>query len=95
MERSPLSLLVWFRAIQLVLGAPDISVKSLGEEVGIARKATIRRLKLVISEARSRPTAGQLLAGLNSNEDPACGGAFDRNLQNELGHQNNTKRKSD
>jgi hypothetical protein len=65
MERSPLSLRVWFAAIASILQDRQISTTALGEITGIRREKTVRALAERIRQALDSADAGRLLAGLN------------------------------
>lgn len=63
-ERSPLPLLTWFRAIQLLTDDPNAASARLSKVTSVARRATLRRMRKRIISARSSDAADELLAGL-------------------------------
>ena len=64
MERSPLQLNVWFRAIIAVTSRPDLPAPQLAADLGINRMSTVRAIAKKVHTAAGRPEADRLLAGL-------------------------------
>ena len=69
MERSPLPLTMWFRAIQRLMTNPETSATELSQQIGVRRLATVRRMMRKTREALESDAAGDRLAGL----DEYCG----------------------
>jgi hypothetical protein len=66
MEMSPLPLVKWFLAIELLLTDPAIATAEVSVRIGIHRNATVRRLIKKIEHAITSPEASKLLAGLDA-----------------------------
>ena len=72
---SPLPLVVWFAAIQLLLWKPALGMTELANELGIRRSATVRRIRAMVSAAMAAENASELLAGLDAYY-AQCGAAL-------------------
>jgi hypothetical protein len=66
MHGSPIALVKWFSAIELLLTDPGISVAEVGRRTRITRKATVRRVVKKIRCAIASRDAPRLLAGLDA-----------------------------
>jgi hypothetical protein len=66
MEKSPLPLLKWFKAIQLLFCQPTIQTAEIAAQIDISRLPTVRTMATKIREAMAQENASQLLAGLDS-----------------------------
>jgi len=66
MQGSPIPLVKWFGAIELLCTDPGISLTEVGRRIGINREATVRRLVKKIRSAMASPDASRLLAGLDA-----------------------------
>jgi len=66
MERSPLSLQVWFAAIGAILRDRQLSTAALSDLTEIRREKTVRTLAERIRQAMDSRDAERLLAGLNA-----------------------------
>ena len=62
---SPLPLMVWFTAIQLLLSNPAMGTTELGMKLGITRSTTVRNLAKRVVMAMADENVGELLAGLD------------------------------
>lgn len=65
MAGSALPLSVWFEAIRLSLGSPNIGKAQLAERIGVRRITTVRNMARRIREAFGSEDASELLAGLD------------------------------
>ncbi len=64
LERSPLPLLLWFRAIEAVVQRPELTAAELAAELGLSRRATAAEIQRRISSALRSTDRDRLLAGL-------------------------------
>jgi hypothetical protein len=67
MERSPLPLTTWFRAIRTIVMDPHCTARDLAAKVGMRRMATVRNLRRKISAALQSKNRATLLAGLDED----------------------------
>ena len=71
MERSRLRLTIWFKAIHRVLLEPEIQASQLAEAIGVARLATVRRVKSRILAALEAGGTRRRLAEIWEGTPPA------------------------
>ena len=65
MDGSRLSLLAWFRAIELLIHHPQATTAELSAATGVRRPGTIRKLARQIQQAQAAANASEQLAGLD------------------------------
>lgn len=64
LQGSRLPLRIWFATIKLMLSDPDISTKTVADQLGLPRLATVRKLMAKVREAMTAKDNRKLLVGL-------------------------------
>jgi hypothetical protein len=69
MEKSQLPLTAWFAAIEQVLANSTITPSDLADRIHVKRLGTVRKMMKKIQDAVENDAAGDLLAGLNGDQN--------------------------